>query len=385
MSLSRRSFVAASAAAVLAPIPLRADDAAGYWVYIGTYTGKDGSKGIYRSTLDAKTGKLSALELAAEVVSPSFLEIAPNGKTLYAVGEAEGKDGGGVYSWKLDAKTGALSGMAESISGGAGPCHISTDAANKFVLVANYGGGSSAVFKLKEEGSIGKRSSFVQHKEEAGPTARAPRAPHAHSGFFDATGKLAFVADLGLDQVLIYDLDRETGKIAPHDPASVKMPKGSGPRHIAIAPDQTVMFVCGETDMTVNLIAMDVKANKFELKQSLSTTPEGKPTKGGSTAEIRIHPNGRFVYVSNRGPNSVAVFEYDAKEMKLKAAGHITGEISTPRNFNITPDGNWMLICSQDSARVGVYALDEKTGMAKETPNSITVDRPVCVKFLAKS
>ena len=384
MSLSRRSFVAVSTAAALSPLIGSAEEAKAdtYWVYIGTYTGKDGSKGIYRSTLDSKTGKLGAPEVAAEVVSPSFLSIAPNGKSLYAIGEAAGNDGGGVHSWKLDPKSGVLSDQVSLTSGGPGPCHISTDAKNQFAIVANYGGGSAAVFKLKDDGSLAERSDFVQHKDDAaGDKLRAPRG---HCGFFDATGALAFVCDLGLDQVKIYKLDRATGNITPNEPASVVMPKGTGPRHIHIAPDNSVAFVCGELAMTINLIAMDVKANKFELKQTLSTTPDGKPTKGGSTAEIRIHPNGKFVYVSNRGHNSIAVFEYDAKAMALKAAGHITGEIATPRNFNITPCGKWMVICSEAGARVAVYAIDERTGMAKETANSITVERPVCVKFLAK-
>lgn len=376
MTLSRRSFVAASSALLLSPIA-RAEEAPKYWVYIGTYTGKDGSKGIYRSVLDTQTGKLDKPELAAEVASPSFVHIAPDGKSLYAIGEAPGKDGGGVYSWKLDRKTGELSGVVQGTSGGAGPCHISTDNQNEFAIVANYGGGSTAVFKLKPDGSLGERTSHVVHSPK-------PNTARAHCGFFDATGTLAFVPDLGLNKVLIYKLDRNTGKITANDPAAVDMPKGCGPRHIHIAPDQSVAFVCGETDLTINRIAMDVKANKFELKQSLSTLAEGTPTKGGSTAEIRIHPNGKFVYVSNRGPNTIAVFEYDAKAMKLKSAGHITGEIQIPRNFNITPCGKWMLICSQDSARIGVFAIDEKTGLAKETDHSITVDRPVCVKFLAK-
>ncbi len=383
MSLSRRSFVAASTAIVLSPL-LRAEEAPGtYWVYVGTYTGKDGSKGIYRSTFDPKTGKLTQPELAAEVGNPTFQSLAPDGKTLYSVGETDGKGGGGVYSWAIDPKTGALSGMATGASGGGGPCHISTDDRNQFAIVANYGGGSVAVFKLKDDGTLGERSCFVQHKDDEAGDAK-PRAPRGHSAFFDATGTLAFVCDLGLDQVKIYKLDRVTGKITPNTITNVPMPKGTGPRHIHIAPDQSVAFVCGELNMTINVISMDVKANKFELKQSLSTTPDGKPTKGGSTAEVRIHPNGKFVYVSNRGHNSIAVFEYDAKTTTVKAAGHITGEISTPRNFNITPCGKWMVVCSQDSAKVAVFAIDEKTGMAKETPNSITVDRPVCVKFLAK-
>ncbi len=379
MSLSRRSFVAASTAIVLSPL-LRAEEAPGtYWVYVGTYTGKDGSKGIYRSSFDPKTGKLTAPELAVEVGNPTFLSLAPNGKTLYSVGETDGKGGGGVYSWALDPKTGSLSGMATGSSGGGGPCHISTDATNQFAIVANYGGGSVAVFKLKDDGSLGERSCFVQHKDDQAGDAK-PRAPRGHCAFFDGTGTVAFVCDLGLDQVKIYKLERTTGKITPNTITNVPMPKGTGPRHIHIAPDQSVAFVCGELNMTINVIAMD----ELKLKQTLSTTPEGKPTKGGSTAEVRIHPNGKFVYVSNRGHNSIAVFEYDAKTMTVKAAGHITGEIQTPRNFNITPCGKWMLVCSQDSAKVAVFAIDEKTGMAKETANSITVDRPVCVKFLAK-
>ena len=379
MSLTRRSFVAASAAVVLAPLARAADAAATYWVFIGTYTSKDGSKGIYRSELDAKTGKLSAPEIAAEVANPTFLSLAADGKNLYSVGETGEKGGGGVFSWTLDPKTGKLSAEIALTSGGPGPCHISTDATNQFAIVSNYGGGSTAVFKLKDNGSLASKTCFVQHKDDEAGDVK-PRTPHAHCGFFDSTGMVAYVCDLGLDQVKIYKLDRTTGKITPNTITNIPMPKGTGPRHIHIAPDQSVAFVCGELNMTINVIAMD----ELKLKQTLSTTPEGKPTKGGSTAEVRIHPNGKFVYVSNRGHNSIAVFEYDAKTMTVKAAGHITGEIHTPRNFNITPCGKWMLVCSQDSARVAVFAIDEKTGMAKETPNNITVDRPVCVKFLAK-
>jgi len=354
-------------------------------VYFGTYSGKE-SRGIYTAELSLADGKLSEPRLAAEAVNPSFVAIHPNGRFLYAVGEVSdlnGKPTGGVTAFAIDPATGDLKKINEQSSGGGGPCHISTAATNQFAIVANYGGGSVAVFKLKDDGSLGERSCFVQHKDDQAGDAK-PRAPRGHCAFFDGTGTVAFVCDLGLDQVKIYKLERTTGKITPNTITNVPMPKGTGPRHIHIAPDQTVAFVCGELNMTINVISMDVKANEFKLKQTLSTTPDGKPTKGGSTAEVRIHPNGKFVYVSNRGHNSIAVFEYDAKTMTVKAAGHITGEISTPRNFNITPCGKWMVICSQDSAKVAVFAIDEKTGMAKETANSITVDRPVCVKFLAK-
>lgn len=354
-----------------------------YWVYFGTYTGKD-SKGIYRSEFDSATGKLGEPELAAEVGSPSFLHIAPDGKSLYAVGEAQGKDGGGVYSWKLDPKTGKLSDQVSLTSKGAGPCHISTDPKNQFAVVANYGGGSTTMFKLKADGSLDSRTGFVQHEGKVFDPKRQA-GPHAHCGFFDGTGSLVFVNDLGLDKVLIYKLDPKTGDIAPNDPAFVKLPDRSGPRHIHIAPDNSVAFVNGEIDMSVHVIKMDVKGNKFELVQSLSTLPEGeKVVPAFSTAETRIHPSGKFVYVSNRGHNTVAAFSYDAKAMKLTPVGHIKGDIKTPRNFNISPDGKWMLIASQDGGKVGVYAIDEKTGLAKETDVSVKVGGPVCVKFLAK-
>jgi 6-phosphogluconolactonase len=354
-----------------------------YWVFFGTYTGKD-SKGIYRCEFDSATGKLGTPELAAEVGSPSFVHLAPDGKTLYAVGEAQGKDGGGVYSWKLDPATGKLSDQVSLTSRGAGPCHISTDAKNQFAVVSNYGGGSATLFKLKPDGSLESRTGFIQHE---GPVFDAKRqgGPHGHCGFFDATGSLVMVCDLGLDKVMLHKLNRETGEIKPHAPAFIKMPDRSGPRHIHIAPTNDVAFVNGEIDMTVSVVKMDVKGNKFEVVQTVSTLPEGeKVVPAFSTAEVRIHPGGKFVYVSNRGYDTVAAFAFDKEKMKLTQVGQIKGDIKTPRNFNISPDGKWMLIASQAGNKVGVYAIDEKTGLAKETDASVKVGGPVCVKFLAK-
>jgi len=368
----------ASAAAAESP-PRHAN----YWVFFGPYTANGKSQGIYRASFDSKTGAITEPELAAEVGSPSFLHIAPDGKSLYAVGESSGKDGGGVFSWKLDPATGKLSDQVSKTSGGGGPCHISTDAKNEFAVVANYGGGSTAVFKLNADGSLGDRTAFVQHEGKSVNKQRQGE-PHAHCGFFDGTGTLACVCDLGLDKVLLHKLDRKTGKLEANDPAFIKLPDGSGPRHIHIAPDDSVAFVNGELDMTVNVVKFDAKGGKFEVVQSLSTLPKDAKRDGASTAETRIHPNGKFVYVSNRGHNTIAAFEYDKESMKLKALGHIEGDIKTPRNFNITPDGQWMLIASQDGGKVGVYKIDDKTGLAKETEHSAKIDGCVCVKFLAK-
>jgi len=352
-----------------------------YWVFLGTYTSEDGSRGIYRSSFDAETGQLSNPELAMELESPSFFHIAPDGKSLYAVSESSQE--GGVHSFRLDPATGKLSDPVSLTSGGATACHISTDNENQFAVVSNYFGGSFAFFKLKPNGSLESR--IAHYPIPVVQIDGVDREARGHCGFFDATGTLAFTCDAGQDKVHIYKVDREKGTVTPHDPPYLAMPALSAPRHIHIAPDNTVAFVNGERDMTVNLIKLDVPANRFEVTQTLSTLRESEQVEPGySTAECRIHPNGKFVYVSNRGHNTIAVFKYDADSVKLSRAGHITGDIKTPRNFNITPCGKWMLIASQDGGKVGVYRIDEATGLARETANSIKIDRCICIKFLPK-
>jgi len=363
------------------PTSLRAaNEEAGsdYWVYLGTYTSKNGSKGIYRTRMDAKTGKLGEAQLAAEMGSPSFIAIHPNGKFLYAVGEGGGKEGGPVVAFALDAKTGALTKLNQGLSGGAGPCHISIHPKGTFAIVANYSGGSIAVFRIGADGKIGERTTFVQHKGMSANPSRQ-KEPHAHCGFFDPTGNYALAVDLGIDRVKIYKLDAATGKLDDDAAVDVATPLGSGPRHIAIAPDNKFAYVCGEIDSTVNVMALDLAGGKSGVFQTLSTLPA--PVKGNSTAECILHPNGKFVYVSNRGHDSVAVFRVGA-DRKLTAAGYIRGDIKTPRNFNVDPSGRWMLIGSESGGKVGVYEIDATTGLAKETSHSVKVSNPVCVKFV---
>jgi 6-phosphogluconolactonase len=350
-----------------------------YWVFLGTYTTPDGSRGIYRSSFDPATGQLSQPELAMEIDSPSFLHIAPDGKSLYAVNESN--EEGDVVSYHIDPTTGQLTHSATLRSGGATACHISTDAANQFAVVSNYFGGSFAFFKLQPNGSL--ESQIAHYAIPVLDVEGESRAARGHCGFFDATGTLALTCDAGQDKVHLYRLDRETGTVTPNDPPFLEMPALSAPRHIHIAADNTVAFVNGERDMTVNVVRMDVAANRFEVVQSLSTLRDGESVQPGySTAECRIHPNGKFVYVSNRGHDTIAVFKYDASAMRVSRVGHVTGEIKVPRNFNITPCGNWMLIASQDGGKVGVYRIDPNTGLATETDNAIKIDRCVCIKFL---
>jgi 6-phosphogluconolactonase len=357
-----------------------------YWVYVGTYTGgKAGSKGIYRCELDLKTGQLTRPEVAAEVGSPSYLTLSPNGKYLYAVGETNGTrgEGGGVYAFTVDAATGKLTKLDESTSGGPGPCHVATDPAGKRLLVANYGGGSWKLFQLTDDGKFDKSAKFEQ-LHGSGPNKARQDKPHAHCGAFDAAGKKFFVVDLGTDRVWGYEIDAGKG---PNGSLNVvvcppiKMPAGSGPRHIDFTPAGDVAFVCGELDCTVSAARFDKQLEMFQVVQSLPTLPGGKPTPKDSTAAIHIHPNGQFVYVSNRGHNSIAAFKWDGS--KLTAIGHATEGIKIPRDFDIDPTGKWMVVANQDGNDLAVFEIGAD-GLPKPAGHMVPVPMPVCVKFLAK-
>jgi 6-phosphogluconolactonase len=361
MRLSRFAL-AAAVCSVLGSAAAAAED----WVYFGTYTGKDGSKGIYRSKFDDATGKLTAPELAAEMESPSFLAISPNKKFLYAVGEGGAKDGGPVVAFALDAKTGALTKLNADKSGGPGPCHIAISPKGDFAAIANYGGGSTCVFAVEPDGKLGKRLGFVQHKGDG-------KTPHAHFCAFNAAGDHLYTVDLGIDKIKVFHVSAKKG-LEEDDDEDVPTPPGTGPRHMAFPPEgKGGFYVCGELNSTVNL----VKGGK--VVQSLSTLPQATP--GNSTAECIVSPDGKFVYVSNRGHNSIAVFQVK-DDRTLETAGHITGDIKIPRNFNIDPSGKWMLIASQDGGKVGVWARDAATGGAKETGTTVNVSKCVCVKFV---
>lgn len=364
-----------AALTLLAAVPLlHADDH--YRVYFGTYTGPK-SKGIYRAQLDAKTGKLSNVELAAETNSPSFLAIHPSNKFLYAVGEA-GKEGT-VTAFAIDAKTGDLTKLNQQSAKGSGPCHIVVDKAGKNALLANYGSGSCAVLPIGTDGKLSEATGFQQHQGASKDPGRQ-KGPHAHSINLDAANRFAFCADLGLDKILVYRYDAGKGTIEPNDPPAGLVAPGSGPRHFAFHPSGKYAYVCNEMTSTVTAFSYDAEKGVLKELHTLSTLP--KETKGNSTAEIVVHPSGKFVYVSNRGHNSIASFSIDQETGKLTATGHQGKDIKTPRNFAIEPTGHFMLVANQSGNSVCVFKVDGKTGLLEPVGDSVAVASPVCVRFV---
>jgi 6-phosphogluconolactonase len=296
------------------------------------------------------------------------------------VSDRGGKPTGGVTAFAIDAKTGDLKKLNEQSSGGAGPCHVSVDKTGQCVAVANYGGGSVASLPIKPDGSLGEAASFIQHTGSSVDPARQ-KEPHAHSANFDAGNHYAIVADLGLDKLLVYKLDPSTAKLTPNDPPSASSPAGGGPRHLAFHPSGKFAYANNEMKSSVTAFSYDAKRGVFEPLQTVTTL--SADFKGeNSTAEVRVHPNGRFAYVSNRGDDSIAIFAIDPATGRLTVAGHQKTGGRVPRNFNIDPSGRWLLAANQDTHNVVVFAVDEKTGQLKPTGNEIKVGSPVCVRFL---
>ncbi|MCE9530402.1 MAG: lactonase family protein, partial [Planctomycetes bacterium] len=332
--------------------------------------------GIYQCELDMKTGALSKPTLAGETKDPSFLAFHPNKKFLYAVNEGQAS----VSAFAIDPKTGDLTFLNSQPSGGGAPCHLIVDPTGKNVLAANYTGGSCICLPIEDDGKLGKATSFHQHKGEM--IDKKKQTPHGHSIHLDQANKFALCADLGLDKVLVYRFDATKGTLTPNDPPAFDTPKGAGPRHFAWHPDGKTAFINGESDMTI--IACDYDAAKGVLtkKQILSTLPKDANRKGTSTAETVVHPSGKFVYVSNRGHNSIAIFSIDPATKELKAVGHEARDIKTPRNFAIEPTGQFLLVANQSGGNVASYRINKDTGELTPTGSTAAVESPVCVRFM---
>jgi len=364
---------------------------ADHFVWFGCYTGKPPrGEGIYVSRYGEKSGELSPAELACSVTNPSFLALHPTLPVLYAVSEIadlDGKPTGGITSFVIDETTGHLSEQSVQPSGGKGPCHLSVDRTGSALLAANYGSGSAICLGLAADGSLRPVTppqgtgpgGFLQHSG-SGPNQGRQQAPHGHSIDPTPDGRFAISCDLGADRVFVHALDTKAATLASHSAAPTQ--PGGGPRHFALHPSLPFGYANNELDMTVTAFSFDSKQGQLKPIQTLSTLPESVTDLAGfSTAEIVVHPSGRFLYVSNRGHDSLARFAIDQQTGKLSFQGVEPTHCQTPRHFAIAPGGQRLFAAGQSSGTVTAFTLDPKTGTLTFTGKSLKVPSPVCIVF----
>jgi 6-phosphogluconolactonase len=350
-----------------------------FTVYVGTYTGNE-SKGIYAFELDPGTGKTGPVRLVAETENPSFLALHPDGQHLYAVNETSsfnGEKGGGLSAFKITGD-GSLAALNQKSTKGGAPCHLSIAPDGGSALVANYGGGSVISYRLETGGRLGEEGSFIQHHGSSVNEQRQ-EGPHAHGIYLAPGGKFALVPDLGLDRVLVYEFDGSNGRLSAAAQPSASVAPGSGPRHLAIHPNAKFVFVLNELSSTVTTFMFDPDTGAMKALGTVSTLPDR--FEGNSTAEIFVHPNGRFVYASNRGHDSIAVFGIEETSGKLTLVEHEPTGGRTPRNFNIDPSGRWLLAANQNSGTVSVFKIDPQSGKLSRHGEQVKVPTPVCLVF----
>lgn len=347
--------------------------------YIGTYT-SGSSKGIHRSELNLADGTMSAPKLVAELENPTFLAVHPTADVLYSISEVRrgGKrENAQVMAYKI-AADGSLQELGGKPAGGDGPCFVSTDKAGKFAFVANYGSGSVSAYSLGASGELLASVSNIQHVGKSVDPARQ-EGPHAHCILIDPSDKYVCAVDLGLDQVVIYSLDRTAGALT-NTGKPFKATPGFGPRHLAFHPNGKHAFVIHEMASQLSSCSWDASSGTMTEIQHLSTLPSDF-SGSTSTAEVLVHPNGKFVYGSNRGHDSISVFSFDEASGKLALIGHTATKGQTPRNFRIDPTGSYLLAQNQGSDSIYSFRIDAAKGSLEQVGEPITVGSPCCIKF----
>ena len=388
--IGRRQFIglctaAIGSAAVADVHAIRASSKANeMYIYVGTYTsGGSKSKGIYIHRFNGDTGQIFPYKVVEEVEEPSFLAIDPKGRYLFAVNETmafDGKPSGAVCSFEIGKKTGDLKFINKVASLGGAPCHVTVTKDGRFVLVANYMGGNVAVFPVDAKGKLGSASSTQQHSG-SGPQKDRQEAAHAHSIILAPDNKFVFVNDLGIDQVVIYAFDPIAGKLTPNkNQPHYSTAAGAGPRHFKFHPNGRFAVVLNELNMTVTSLAYDAVAGTLKELKTVSTLP--RDFKGQNTcADIHFSPDGRFIYASNRGHDSIAVFSFDASDGRMQLIEVVSTGGKTPRNFAIDPKGKFLLAANQNSDSIVVFSIDGSSGRLKSTGTVADSPRPVCVLF----
>ncbi|MCD6288080.1 MAG: lactonase family protein, partial [Candidatus Hydrogenedentes bacterium] len=368
-----KTFILAIACVLLLPAVSSATE---YWVYFVSL-----QNGIHVSSFDAATGAVTDPVLAApEAKGMNFIAIHPDGRHLYTC-KRDKSVAGTAVAYAIDTHSGKLKMINESSAKG-GPAHISLDATGHMAVLANYANGSISSMPIKSDGSLGDVMSFFQ---ETGGSVNPTRqlAPHPHSTTFSKDNRFAVVDDLGQDKLLVYRTDIASGDLTPHDPPFFKMKPGSGPRHMVFYPSGDYAYVINELACTVTVLAYDQKLGTFSEKQTVSTLPEGYAGVNTS-AEIAIHPSGRFLYASNRGQDTIAVFRVDKHGERLTPVERVSTQGQCPRNFCLDPEGNYLFAANQNSDTVVVFRIDTKTGRLTPTGRALNVPVPMCVNFVER-
>ena len=354
----------------------------GHLAFIGTYT-QSTSEGIYVHRFNPDTGGLEPVSIAAGADNPSFLALHPSGQFVYATSEVEEFEGasqGALYAYSVDAESGELSIINRQGSIGPGPCHAIVDGSGRYLLAANYHGGSICVLPIREDGGLAPACEFIQHRGSSVNPRRQGEA-HAHSINLDPQNRFAYVPDLGVDRVFIYGFDQDSGGLSPAAPASVEVSPGFGPRHFAFHPDGRRAYLNNELGSVITVFDCNSETGALTELQNIGTLPPGF-SGSNTTAHILVHPSGRFLYCSNRGHDSIAVFAVDEVTGRLTAVGHQATGGRTPRNFEIDPSGTFLVAENQNSDSVVTFRIDSESGLLTPTGNLTRIPMPVCVKFL---
>jgi 6-phosphogluconolactonase len=351
------------------------------FLYVGTYTHTPEkthrNEGIFSYVVQPTTGKLILSQAMYGGKNPGFLAFSPDRKFLYTVNEL---DEGGVSAFAVDGKTGALTFLNDRSTRGMHPCYLSLDPNGKFVMVANYSSANLNIFPVREDGSLAEESDFVQFTG-SGPNKARQTEAHAHSIAFDPNGKFVLAADLGTDRLMIYRLDTQTGKLIANNPASGSVQPGAGPRHFTFSRDGKFLYVANEVDNSVTACTWDSEKGVINAFQALSTLPAGF-TGESTVADIHFGLDGSYLYVSNRGDQSLATYAVNAKDGTMRLVGHTSVGGNWPRNFAVDPSGNYIYVANQYSNDVVTFKINHATGMPEPTGQVIQVPIPVCLKFL---
>jgi len=344
--------------------------------YIGTNTRENGSRGIYSGLLDTDTGALSGIELAAEAPNPSFVTLAPDGKTLYAALEAKG---GAVGAFRVEAD-GKLSALNTASSGGDGACHVSVDRAGKHVFVANYGGGNISALAIAPDGSLGASTAFVQFSG-SGPHPGRQKKSYGHAIYSDAGDNFVYACDLGSDKVWSFQFDKDVGTLTATPQGAGQVPPGGGPRHLAIHPNGRFAYANNEMGLSVTTFRRDPATGELTAAGTVPTSEKlTGPVDGVTTSEIICHPNGKWLYVSSRGDDIIAVYAI-ADDGSLTLTENAPAGVQIPRGMGMDPSGKWLVVGGQKDNRLTTLKIDQTTGKLTPSGSTVEAQTPICIIF----